>query len=428
MAAPTLFSMALESSAEHPQPLGRVVGAVKGWVERCGPVWVEAQVIEMRRRAGITQFLTLRDPHAEVSATITCPTQVLDAAGPIAEGSTVSAWIRPTVWSKTGSLTFECREIRPSGEGRLLAQLEQRKRLLQAEGLFDPARKKRLPFLPRAIGLVTGAGSAAERDVLTNITLRWPGAHVVVRHALVQGPNAAADVMAGLAELDADPSVEVVIVARGGGSLEDLLPFSDEGLVRAVAACRTPVVSAIGHEPDVPIVDLAADVRASTPTDAAKRVVPDAREESERVQQALGRIRSAVVTKVRTEQDRLAQLVSRPVLRDPGASFEVHYDRLETMRLRLDRAIGQRVQQEATAVEHQLSRVRAMSPKATLERGYAILADGEGRSVTSIRDADLDDDLMAYLSDGRLTLSVTGIEDPTGELSASMDDFYDEEM
>ena len=420
--------MAMESSPENPLALGRVVQAVKGWVERCGAVWVEAQVIQINRKAGSsTVYMTMRDTIANSSASVTCSVAVLDAAGPISEGATVTAWIKPTVWSNTAKLSFECREIRASGEGRLLQQLEQRKRLLQAEGLFDPARKKRLPFLPRSIGLVTAANSAAERDVLTNIRLRWPAADITVRHALMQGPNCAAEVMQALAGLDAEPTVDVIIVARGGGSLEDLLPFSDEGLVRAVAACRTPVVSAIGHEPDVPIIDLAADLRASTPTDAAKRVVPDAQEEAQRVQQALGRIRSAMTSRVANEQRHLDQLVSRPVLRDPAGSFDIHYDRIEMLRQRLGSAIDRSIQQQATSLTHDLSRVRAMSPKATLERGYAILVDGEGGSIASIADADLDDDLMAYLADGKLTLSVTGINDPTGALTASMDDFYQEE-
>ncbi len=419
----------MESSPEQPVALGRVVQAVKGWVERCGAVWVEAQVIQINRRAGSsTVFMTMRDTLAQTSASISCSTAVLDAAGPLTEGTTVTAWIKPTVWSKNGALSFECREMRIAGEGRLLAQLEQRKRLLQAEGLFDPARKKRLPFLPRTIGLVTGAGSAAERDVLTNIALRWPAAQIEVRHALVQGPKAAEEVMARLAELDANPAVDVIIIARGGGSLEDLLPFSDEGLVRAVAAARTPVVTAIGHEPDIPIVDLAADLRASTPTDAAKRVVPDAREESERVTQAIGRIRGAVVNRVRVEQQQLDALRSRPVLRDPAGSFDIHYDRLENLRLRLDHAIDPSLTQHVTSLQHDLSRVRAMSPKATLERGYAVLVDGEGGSVASIHDVDLDDDVMAYLADGKLTLGVRAIDDPTGQATASMDDFeFDEE-
>ena len=394
------------NTPENPQPLGVVVEQVKGWVERCGWIWVQAQVIELRRRAAPTQFLTLRDARSEHSATVTCTLAVLDAAGPLTEGMTVLACLTPRVWSKDAKLSFECSDLRISGEGRLLVQLEQLKRKLQAEGLFDPVRKKRLPFLPRVVGLVTGAGSAAERDVLSTIHSRWPGAEVRVRHALMQGPDCAADVMAGLAELDADPRVEVIILARGGGSLEDLLAFSDEGLVRAVAAARTPVVSAIGHEPDNPIVDLAADLRASTPTAAAKLVVPDAREQAEQLSALVGRLRWAIVHRLSNEQQSLDQVLSRPVLRDPTGGFTVHQQGLDMARQRLRRAIDQRVADEQTAVTHALRSVRAMSPKATLERGYAIVADAEGTSVTSVNDVDAGDQLMLYLSDGQVVVEV----------------------
>ncbi|MFZ0529859.1 MAG: exodeoxyribonuclease VII large subunit, partial [Propionicimonas sp.] len=309
----------LASSPEQPQPLRAVVAATKSWVERLNPIWVEGQLIEIKRRSGtVTQFLTMRDTLAEVSVTLSTSSAVLDAAGPLTEGTVVAAWVRPTVWSKSGSLTFECRELRPSGEGRLLAAIEQRKRMLQAEGLFDPALKKRLPFLPRRIGLVTGAQSAAERDVVENIGRRWPAAVLEVRHALVQGPQAVEQLIAAIRSLDAAAEVDVIIIARGGGSLEDLLPFSDEALVRAVFGCRTPVVSAIGHETDTPIVDLVADLRASTPTDAAKRVVPDAATETANLTAAIGRVRQAFTHRVGLEERRLAELRSRPVLRDPA--------------------------------------------------------------------------------------------------------------
>ena len=395
-----------KNSAENPQPLGVVIQQVRGWVERCGWVWVSAQVIELRRRQGATQFLTLRDARADHSATVTCSTAVLDAAGPLTEGMTVLACITPRVWPSNARLAFECSEIQIAGEGRLLAQLEQLKRKLQAEGLFDPARKQRLPFLPRAIGLVTGANSAAERDVLSNIARRWPGAEVRVRHALVQGPDSAASVMTALAELDADPAVEVIIIARGGGPLEDLLPFSDEGLVRAVASARTPVVSAIGHEPDSPILDLVADRRASTPTEAAKLVVPDAIEQAEGVQRDLGRLRQSITTLLRNEQQALDQLRSRPVLRDPTGSFGPHFEWLEITRGRLARAIDRRLSSEADAVGYALKSIRTMSPRATLERGYAIVADAEGGSVTSVQDVDAGDQLLLYLSDGQLFVEV----------------------
>lgn len=401
------------TSPEQPEQLGRIVNLVKGWVERCGRVWVEAQVIELNRRAGGTQYLVLRDRFAEISARVSCSTAVLDAAGPITDGMTVVAQIQPRVWPKNSSLIFECHELRVAGEGRLLAQLEQLKRKLQAEGLFDPVRKKRLPFLPRAIGLITGANSAAERDVLATIANRWPAAGVRVRHTLVQGPEAAAQVMTALADLDRDPDVQVIIIARGGGSLEDLLAFSDEGLVRAVAACRTPVVTGVGHESDTPIVDLAADVRASTPTDAAKRVVPDAAQESARVQDARVRIRQAIVSRVLLEQRNLDQLRSRPVLADPAGSFGVHLERLAHLRSRLDAAIDRRLETEQTRLTHDLVRARSMSPMATLERGYSILVTGEGRTVVSVHDVDEDDDLLAHVADGQLVLGVRSVEPHT---------------
>ncbi|WP_040162091.1 exodeoxyribonuclease VII large subunit [Nigerium massiliense] len=403
--------MPLTSSPEQPQPLRNVVSALKDWVERTSPIWVEGQIIELRRRAGAgTHFLKLRDKLAEVSVSVSTSTDVLDAAGPLTEGTLVTAWVRPTLWQRSGSLTFECREIRPSGEGRLLAHLEQRKRALQAEGLFSPELKKRLPFLPRVIGLVTGEGSAAERDVIENIRRRWPGAALRVEHALMQGDKAALQVAEAVTVLDRDPAVEVIIVARGGGSLEDLLPFSDEGLVRAVFAARTPVVSAIGHEPDTPILDLVADLRASTPTDAAKRVVPDAQAESAGVAQARARLRQAVSSRVATEERRLADLRSRPVLRDPGATIDIARGRVDDLTARLRRAIASATRSEQQFVEHTLARVRTLSPKATLQRGYAIVTTDDGATVTSIGQVSADDVIVARLLDGDIAAAVIDVE------------------
>nr|WP_316668024.1 exodeoxyribonuclease VII large subunit [uncultured Propionibacterium sp.] len=392
---------------------------LKGWVERCGWVWVEAQVIELRRRANYSmQFLTLRDTAREISAQITATNAVLDAAGPLTEGTTVLACLRPRVWNKTARLSFECSVIRIAGEGRLLAELEQRRRALQAEGLFDPSRKRPLPLVPGRIGLITGADSAAERDVLTNTLRRWPAARFEVRHALMQGPHSAAEVAAALAGLDADPLIDLIVIARGGGSLEDLLPFSDEDLVRAVAAAGTPVVSAIGHEPDTPILDLVADLRASTPTDAAKRIVPDAADEQQYVAELVGRARTAIVSRVKSEYYELGRLTSRPVLRDPGSALEGHVQRLEMARFRLRSTIDRIVSDESQAVNHALARIRAMSPKATLERGYAIVADSDNSSVTSIGDTEPGEQLVVFLSDGRLIVevddAVPGPGAPTG--------------
>ena len=402
--------MALQSSPESPQPLRVIVDATKNWVERLNPVWVEGQLIEIKRRAGATQFLTLRDTLADVSVQVSTSAMVLDQAGPLTEGTVVAAWVKPTIWTSSGQLTFQCRELRPSGEGRLLAAIEQRKRMLQAEGLFAPERKRPLPFLPRRIGLVTGAGSAAERDVLENVARRWPAARFEVRHTLVQGPAAVEQIMEALRTLEQRPDVDVIIIARGGGSLEDLLPFSDEALARAVFAMRTPVVSAIGHESDNPILDLVADLRASTPTDAAKRVVPDVATELAGLAQARSRGRQALLNRIGYEQRRLAELRTRPVLRDPAASLTAHDERLSLLRGRLNRAIGTALRDETRQIEHLISRIRAMSPRATLQRGYAIVSRGS-ETISSIAQAAPGEALTLQFVDGRMGVDVTTIEE-----------------
>lgn len=400
----------ITSTPENPQPLRTIAQAVRSWVERLGEVWVEAQVIELNRHRSGYVYVTLRDLTEEVSVQASCPVAVLDIAGPLTANTTVVTRVKPRYWLKTGRFSYELLEIRPSGEGRLLAHLEQLKRMLQAEGLFDLIHKKALPLLPRRVGLVTGAGSAAERDVLEHLHRRWPAVVVEVRHTLVQGPQAAAEVMAALAQLDADPRVEVIIIARGGGSLEDLLAFSDEGLVRAVARARTPVVSAIGHEPDQPILDLVADVRASTPTDAAKRVVPDAAAEHRVVAEARRRLDVAVDRSVSVRAQQLAALRSRPVLQAPTGTFDLHAERLNELRARALRAIDGRVGAEHNGLEHARQRVRALSPQSTLERGYAILLDAEDRPVTSTAALDEGDGLVARVADGTMVVQVVEIE------------------
>jgi exodeoxyribonuclease VII large subunit len=399
--------VALESSPEHPQPLRVIARAVRGWIEKLGAVWVEAQLIEINRRSGTrTIFLTLRDKLAEVSVSVTASPITLDAAGPLTEGATVVARIKPTFYESSGRFIFSCDAITPIGEGQLLARLEQTKRLLQVEGLFNQSLKKSLPFLPRAVGLVTGEGSAAERDVMENARRRWPAVRIVTRYALVQGPQACEQLIAAVQYLDRRPDVEVIVVARGGGSVEDLLPFSDEGLIRAVAASRTPVVSAIGHESDSPILDLVADYRASTPTDAAKRIVPDVADEKTRVQQARQRMVHAIFGLVGRQQEFLDALRSRPALMDPTATFGRRYEQLAELRHRGNRAIGSKVERESALIDHHLARVRAMSPQATLERGYSILLDQNGAAVRSVDQVTAGDDLQAQLTDGQLMVKV----------------------
>src|SRR3954449_1364911 len=283
----------MESSAESPLPVRTVALAIGGWVGRLGRVWVEGQITQLTRRPGQpTCFLVLRDPAAEMSLQVACPRSLLDAvAPPLAEGSRVVVWARPEFRPQRGTLSMTAYDVRPVGVGALLARLEQLRQTLAAEGLFATERKLPLPFLPRTVGLVTGRASAAERDVVDNARRRWPAVQFRIDNVAVQGPYAASEVIAAVQRLDKDGDVDVIVVARGGGSVEDLLPFSDEALVRAVHALRTPVVSAIGHEQDQPLLDLVADVRASTPTDAGKLVVPDVSEELRLVVAARQRLR-----------------------------------------------------------------------------------------------------------------------------------------
>lgn len=399
--------MALQTSLDSPAPVRQIALAIEQWVDRLGLVWVEGQVTQVSRRAASsTVFLTLRDNLADISVQVTCPRSLYDTVTPaVVEGASVVVQAKPSYYAPRGRLSLVARDLRPVGLGELLARLEQRRQLLAAEGLFDPARKKALPFLPQAVGLVTGQGSAAERDVLEVARRRWPAVRFTVRHAVVQGPRAAAEVIEAVRALDADPGVDVVVIARGGGSVEDLLPFSDEGLIRVVAACRTPVVSAIGHEPDSPLLDLVADVRAATPTDAAKQVVPDVGEELARVREARDRCRRAVRARVDREQQVVTALRTRPALADPRAGLTERSAAVAELRDRARRSLRHRLDRRADDLGHQLARVRALSPLATLERGYAVVTDPDGH-VVGARGTSPGAALRIRVADGALTATV----------------------
>src|ERR1700761_8535138 len=319
--------MALETSAESPVPVRTVLQLVSGWIGKLGRVWVEGQIAECKKR-GNTVFLTLRDPIAAVSAQVVCTRPVFEATSP-QEGARVVIFVKPDFNATRGSFAFTALEIRAVGVGELLARLERLRRELAAEGLFSSERKRALPFLPGVIGLVCGRESAAERDVVQNAQRRWPAVRFRIEQSAVQGPYAAGEVIEALRKLDADPEVDVIVIARGGGSLEDLLPFSDEGLLRAVAACRTPVVSAIGHEQDSPLLDFVADLRASTPTDAAKRIVPDVAEQFALVTQLRDRARRSMRGWLDREQAWLDGVRSRPALADPVREIERQTEQID---------------------------------------------------------------------------------------------------
>ena len=404
----SLVLVALDTSFEKPAPVRVIANAMTGYVNRLGAVWVEGQIAQLTRRPHTsTVFLTLRDPLAEVSVQVTCPRAAFDAmASPVTEGARVVVFAKFQYYVPRGSLSLVAKQIRPVGVGELLARLEQRRRLLAAEGLFDPLHKRRLPFLPRRIGLVVGHDSAAERDVVENARRRWPVVQFRIEHAAVQGHDAARQVIEALGRLDRDQQVDVIIVTRGGGALEDLLPFSDEGLVRAVADCRTPVVSAVGHEVDQPLLDLVADLRASTPTDAAKRVVPDVVEESAKVVDMRDRARAVISQRVERGYAGLVGMRARPALAQPSRLFDQQSALVTDLTHRSRRSLHHRLVRATDDLDHRLARVRGLSPLATLERGYAVVQTATGALVTDAQLVGAGDRVEARLARGRFSATV----------------------
>jgi exodeoxyribonuclease VII large subunit len=377
--------VALETSAEQPVPVRTVLQLVSGWIGRLGRVWVEGQIAELSRR-GSAVYLTLRDPLAAVSVRVICTRQVFDVTAPT-EGARVVIWAQPDFNASRGSFALTALDIRAVGVGELLARLERLRRELAAEGLFSSERKRLLPFLPRVIGLICGRDSAAQRDVEENALRRWPAVRFRVEQAAVQGAYAVAEVTDALHRLDADPDVDVIVIARGGGSLEDLLPFSDESLVRAVAAVRTPVVSAIGHEQDTPLLDYVADLRASTPTDAAKRIVPDVAEQFALIQGLRDRSRRCVTGWLDRESAWLESIRSRPALANPVREVERQAEQVDALVQRARTSLGASLARGSDDLSHVRARLLALSPASTLRRGYAIVQradDGVVRSATEV--------------------------------------------
>ncbi len=396
------------TTPDAPWSVSVVSEKIRGWIARLGDVWVEGQVVQFTERPGAwMQYLTLRDVDAEASLQVKIPTRVLAAStAKVEKGARVVVHAKPDFWTGNGSFALQADEVRPVGVGELLARIEHLRRILAAEGLFDESRKVRLPFLPRVVGLVTGRNSDAKHDVMRNAQLRWPQVRFEVREVAVQGFSAVREVRGAIAELDALPEVEVIVVARGGGALEDLLPFSDEALVRAAAACRTPLVSAIGHEQDSPLLDLVADLRASTPTDAAKRVVPDVAEERRRVDQARRMIRHALRTRLEREQHGLDGLRSRPVLARPESMIE-HRERDVEYRIAHARHVLNAALLRASGEIGRLgAQVRALSPASTLERGYAVVQRADGHVVRSPDDAAAGTRVRLRLARGELGATV----------------------
>ncbi|OBK92890.1 exodeoxyribonuclease VII large subunit [Mycobacterium asiaticum] len=406
------------NSADNPFPVRAVAIRVAGWIDKLGTVWVEGQLaqINLRPNSG-TVFMVLRDPAADMSLTVTCSRDlVLNAPVKLTEGTQVVVCGKPSFYTGRGTFSLRLSEIRAVGVGELLARIERLRRLLDAEGLFDQRLKRPIPFLPNVIGLITSRASHAERDVTTVAAARWPAVRFAIRHAAVQGVNAVPQLVEALGDLDRDPQVDVIVIARGGGSVEDLLPFSDETLCRAISACRTPVISAVGHEPDNPLCDLVADLRAATPTDAAKRVVPDTAAEQRLIDDLRRRNAGALRNWVSREERALAQLRSRPVLADPVRMVTTRAEEVHRERLAMRRDITRMVTVETERVGHLSARLATLGPAATLARGYAVVQvlgedDAATEVLRSVADAPAGARLRVRVADGAITATSEGRTD-----------------
>ena len=406
-----LAERAGQTSVDNPWPLHVLSNKMHEYIARCVPTWVEGQIIELNHR-GRVSYVTLRDMEQEVSVSVTVwGSEMAKVQGQLERGSRVVLQLKPDFWVKTGRLSMQGSHIKPVGVGSMLELIEQLRGKLQAEGLFSPERKKPLPLLPRRVGLITGRDSDAMKDVIRNASLRWPAVDFEVREVAVQGVNAVAQVTAALAELDNRADIDVIVIARGGGSFEDLLPFSEEAMVRAVAAANTPVVSAIGHEADSPLMDYAADLRASTPTDAGKRIVPDVREERELFASARYQLQRAVEQLIAAERHGLAQVRSRPVLANPRSALLARAEDLERLRARASSAAVHRLARDRDLIGQLRARVTALSPQQTLERGYAVMQDAAGQLVRDARTLSEGQSISVRAAAGAVDATVTAVHD-----------------
>ncbi len=401
-------------SADNPFPVRGVAIRVAGWIDKLGAVWVEGQIAQLTLRPNSnTAFITLRDPAADMSLSLTCPRDlVVNAPVKMTDGTQVIVYGKPNFYTGRGTFSLRVSEIRAVGIGELLARIERLRRLLDAEGLFDPRLKRPIPFLPGTIGLITGRASAAEHDIMAVASSRWPAVRFAVRNTVVQGPNAVPQIVEALRALDADPEVDVIVLARGGGSVEDLLPFSDETLCREISRCTTPVVSAIGHEPDNPLCDLVADLRAATPTDAAKRIVPDTAAEQALISDLRRRSARALRNWVNREAHVVAQLRSRPVLARPLAAIDARADEVHRARAAARRDITRLLTRESERIGHLSARLATLGPAATLARGYAVVQtipdSGEPKILGSVADAPAGTRLRVRVGDGAITATSEG--------------------
>ena len=390
------------SSEQTPWSVANFTNTLKEWITRLGNVWVEGQISQISPKKDVF-FGELRDLVADKGFSIhSRRPDVLAAVSELTAGDRVVALVHPDFWERSGKTSMDVLAIRKVGLGELLERIERLRQQLIKEGLTLPERKQPLPFLPNLIGLITGANSDAEKDVLQNTKLRWPQVQFKVQHTPVQGDKAAPEIIRAIELLDADPEVDVIVLARGGGSFQDLLVFSDEKVVRAVANCKTPIVSAIGHENDRPLTDEVADVRASTPTDAAKLIVPDVVEERKKIAQALERISLRVVGFVQNQIELITGIRSRPILSNPFTLVDERALQISQLEQSLSSQLRNTLDKQELLISGLRGQVRALSPKLTLDRGYAVVRDQDGHVLTEPKQAKSGQKLRITLAGGDL--------------------------
>lgn len=400
-----------ETSSESPAPVRVVSEALKEYIDRLGPIWIEGEISELNERSGGMAFMRLRDTSADMSISVMCYKSVLATAQPLPANARVVIYAKPSWFTKNGSLTMSAKEIRQVGVGELLARLEALKEKLAEEGLFSADRKVKLPGLPRTVGLICGRNTDAEKDVVENARRRWPAVRFEIREVAVQGAAAVVEVSQALQELEANPDVDVIIITRGGGSFEDLLPFSDESLVRLAASCSTPIVSAIGHEKDAPLLDLVADYRASTPTDAAKKVVPDIAEEISDIAKLRDRALRSLVARVDVESQLISQLRNRPVMKDPMVMVTTRVDELKALRDRALRGFAALLEIEKKELKGVRDHLRSLSPQSTMDRGYAVVQLHDGKILRDATKLKIGTALRIRVAKGETSATVTAQND-----------------
>ena len=396
-------SVEIGKDPDHPFTVAQLSQRVSDAVGKWGSAWVEGELIKFQHKSGGHAYPNLRDLNTGATIPLVIFNNVLVSSGEqFEDGDRVLVNGVMDFYIPAGKLSLKVNSIKKIGLGVLMAEIEALRAKIYAEGLADPAKKKKLPFLPNAIGLITASNSDAEKDVKQNVALRWPEAVIKTISVSVQGPECPPTVIAALEKMNEDPDVDVIIIARGGGGFLDLVGFSDEKLVRAVAASKKPVISAIGHENDRPIIDDVADLRASTPTDAAKRVVPDVVEERRKISEALERMKNRISIYVSSQVQLIQQIRQNPLLKDPHAYLDQRVEELTRYVSDLRDRLDYRLERQQSELVGNRSLLRSLSPQSTLDRGYSVVRTESGEVVTDAAQAPAGTEIKVTLAKGEI--------------------------